>query len=433
MQAIRSHQATSSSAISPTNFVIFIFIKERSMKRRILSTFGIVLAAVFATAITACSGSTCVATTITPGIFTNGAWVQETSVTVNSTSATVNLGPQAESGGSWSWSGPNNFTSTAREIDNIKLNSGTNIYTVTYTNPCGASTTLSFIITVSAPAVLAPGDYNESITSSGLARTFILHIPTGYTGNTAVPAILDFHPAGVNASYMEGMSGWKSKCDTVGCIVVYPESGDSNLLWNGGYCCDGFNDVQFARDIITWLKANTNLDTTRVYASGGSNGAALGYALACQASDVIAAAALVDFRCVTGTDPGAAGATMSPSNNTACTCPNLKRPITIVEWEEQQDTSFVLYQGGVASTGLGLVGAVANIETFGYFSSCTGTPTPDPDNALCETWTSCKSGVTETLCNHQSNSHLATYWDPSDNWNDVSWDRMSTQSLPAAQ
>jgi len=282
------------------------------MKRRILSTLGIVLAAVFATAITACSGSTCVATTITPGIFTNGAWVQETSVTVNSTSATVNLGPQAESGGSWSWSGPNNFTSTAREIDNIKLNSGTNIYTVTYTNPCGASTTLSFIITVSAPAVLAPGDYNESITSSGLARTFILHIPTGYTGNTAVPAILDFHPAGVNASYMEGMSGWKSKCDTVGCIVVYPESGDSNLLWNGGYCCDGFNDVQFARDIITWLKANTNLDTTRVYASGGSNGAALGYALACQASDVIAAAALVDFRCVTGTDPGAAGATMSP-------------------------------------------------------------------------------------------------------------------------
>jgi hypothetical protein len=82
---------------------------------------------------------------------------------------------------------------------------------------------------------------------------------------------------------------------------------------------------------------------------------------------------------------------------------------------------------------LGLVGAVANIETFGYFSGCTGSPTPDPENALCETWTSCNGGTTETLCNHQSSSHLATYWDSSDHWNDVSWSRMSVQSLPAAK
>jgi poly(3-hydroxybutyrate) depolymerase len=405
------------------------------MKRRNLSILRIVLAAVFATAATGCSGSssssgsTCAATTITPYIYTNGAWVAEASATVTSTAATVNLGPQPLSGGSWSWSGPNGFTATTREIDAIKLSAGTNTYTATYTNSCGTKSTQTFTITVSASAVLTPGDYNETITSSGISRTFILHIPNGYTGTTAVPAILDFHPAGVNASYMEGMSGWKEKCDTVGCIVVYPESGDSNLLWDGGYCCDSYKDVQFARDIITWLKANTKLDAQRVYASGGSNGAALGYALACEASDVIAAAALVDFRCVTGSDPGSGGATMPPSNNTACTCPNI-RPITIVEWEEQQDTTFVLYQGGVASTGLGLVGAVANIETFGYYSSCTGSPTPDTDNSLCETWTSCKDGVTETLCNHQSGSHLATYWDSSDHWNDVSWDRMSVRSLP---
>ncbi|MGB8259394.1 MAG: hypothetical protein WCE75_03545 [Terracidiphilus sp.] len=416
-----------------------IFIEGRTMKHRIFSILGIVLAAVIATAATGCSGGssgsggTCAATAIIPYINTNGAWVEEASASVASTSATVDLGPQPLNGGSWSWSGPNGFTSTAREIDNIKLSAGANTYTATYTNSCGTKSTQTFTITAPATAGLTPGDYNESITSSGMSRTFIVHIPTGYTGSVAMPAILDFHPAGVDASYMEGMSGWKGKCDTVGCIVVYPESGDSNLLWNGGYCCDGYNDVQFARDIIAWLQANTNLDATRVYASGGSNGAALGYALACQASDVIAAAALVDFRCVTGSDPGAGGATMPPSDNTACTCPNIKRPITIVEWEEQQDTSFVLYQGGVSTTGLGLVGAVANIETFGYYSGCTGSSTPDPDNSLCETWTSCKDGVTETLCNHQSGSHLATYWDSSAHWNDVSWTRLSTQSLPVSK
>jgi polyhydroxybutyrate depolymerase len=308
------------------------------------------------------------------------------------------------------------------------LSAGVNVYTATYTVN-GCSYKQAFTVTVSAIGGLAPGDYNETINSVGESRTFILHIPTGYTGSVAMPAILDFHPAGVNDSYMEGMSGWKGKCDTEGCIVVYPE-GD-NETWNAGYCCGGGpNDVQFARDIITWLKANTNLDVKRIYASGGSNGGALTYALACEASDVIAAVAAVDFRCVTGSDPGAGGATMSPSNNTACTCPNLKRPITVVEWEEQQDTGFVLYQGGVSSTGLGLVGAVANIETFGYFSGCTGSPTPDPGNSLCETWTSCKGGTTETLCNHQSGSHLATYWDGSDHWNDVTWDRLSVQSLP---
>jgi poly(3-hydroxybutyrate) depolymerase len=425
---IQIKQSASSSAARHAN----IFIKERTMKHRISSTLGIVLAALFATAITACSGSssdsgggnTCAATAITPYIYTNGAWIQEASATVTSNSATVDLGPQPVSGGSWSWSGPNGFTSTAREIDAIKLSAGTNTYTATYTNSCGTSSTQTFTITMA----LAPGDYNETITSVGESRTFILHIPTGYTGNTAMPAILDFHPFGVDAGYMEGMSGWKGKCDTVGCIVVYPQ-GDNNA-WNAGYCCGGGpDDVQFGRDIITWLKANTNLDAQRVYATGGSNGGAMTYAMACEASDVIAAAAAVDFRCVTGSDPGAGGATMPPSDNTACTCPNI-RPITIVEWEEEQDTGFVLYQGGVASTGLGLVGAVANIETFGYFSGCTGSPTPDPDNSLCETWTSCKDGVTETLCNHQSGSHLATYWDSSDHWNDVSWDRISVQSLP---
>ncbi len=417
-----------------------IFIRERTMKHRVWSMLGIVLAAVSVTTASGCNGSTggsgstggggstCAATAITPYINGNGAWVQEASATVASTAATVNLGPQPTSGGSWSWSGPNGFTAATREIDAIKLSVGVNTYTATYTNSCGTTSTQSFTITAPANTAFAPGDYNETITSVGETRTFILHIPTGYTGSTAMPAIIDFHPYTWTASGMEGFSGWKAKCDTVGCMVVYPQ-GDNNA-WNAGYCCGGGpDDVQFGRDIITWLKANTNLDARRVYASGGSNGGAMTYAMACRASDVIAAVAAVDFRCVTGADPGASGATMPPSNNTACSCPNI-RPITVVGWDEVQDTSFVLYQGGVASTGLGLVGAVANIETFGYFSGCTGTPTPDPDNAMCETWTSCNGGVTETLCNHPTGGHLATYGDPSAHWNDISWDRMSVQSLP---
>jgi poly(3-hydroxybutyrate) depolymerase len=382
------------------------------------------------------SGSCSTTNPIVPYISVSGTWTEESAASVSSATTSVDIGPQPVTGGSWSWSGPNGFTSASREIDNIALSDGTNVYTATYTLN-GCSYKQAFTITVTSTTVLAPGDHNETITSSGLSRNFIVHIPTGYTGSTATPAIIDFHWYGADASTQEGASGWKQKCDSVGCIVVYPESAATASpanSWDSGYCCGGVSDdTQFPRDIITWLKANTNLDASRVYASGGSNGGAQTYAMACWNSDVFAAVAAVDFRCVTGTqpNPGSSVTSLTPSNNTACSCPNLKRPITVVDWDEGLDTTFIPYQGGVSSTGLPLVSAQVNIETFGYFSGCTGSATPDPANSLCQTWTSCKSNVTETLCTNPSSVHLSTYSSTTNHWIDVTWDRISVQSLPA--
>lgn len=94
------------------------------------------------------SGST--ETPITPYISVNGGanWTQEGSATVTSTSANVDLGPQPLSGGSWSWTGPNGYTSTSRQINNIPLSVGTNTYVATYTNSSGVRSTQVFTITV---------------------------------------------------------------------------------------------------------------------------------------------------------------------------------------------------------------------------------------------------------------------------------------------
>jgi hypothetical protein len=79
----------------------------------------------------------------------NGStWAEETSATVGSTSTAVDLGPQPTSGGSWSWSGPNGYKSTSRQIDDIPLKSGSNAYTATYTNSSGCKSTETFTITV---------------------------------------------------------------------------------------------------------------------------------------------------------------------------------------------------------------------------------------------------------------------------------------------
>ena len=94
-------------------------------------------------------------TPVVPWLEVNGAaWQQTASVAVN-LGATVNLAGQNISGGTWSWTGPGGFTASTREIDNISLPSGTNVYNLTYTNTAGvASSPQAFTITVNATPVV---------------------------------------------------------------------------------------------------------------------------------------------------------------------------------------------------------------------------------------------------------------------------------------
>jgi len=85
-------------------------------------------------------------TPITPYIQVgNGAWVSGNAIIVFLGNS-VNLGPQPLTGGSWSWTGPNGYTSTARQINNIPLSLGFDVYVVTYTNAVGIKTTATFTI-----------------------------------------------------------------------------------------------------------------------------------------------------------------------------------------------------------------------------------------------------------------------------------------------
>ena len=310
----------------------------------------------------------------------------------------------------------------------------------------GGSATGGSSGTCPATTTLKVGDNNQSITSGGESRTFIVHIPSGYTGSSPAPVILDFHPLGGTGSSQESSSGWKAKCDSVGCIVVFPDSsktaGDNS--WNAGYCCNNaeskqVNDVQFARDIIKYLEANACVDAKRIYASGGSNGGGMTYRMACQAADVIAAVAPVDFRCVTGKDPLAS--TVTASNNTACTC-TLPRPITVIGWDEGADTSVVPYAGGQTPSfktdcppggscvGIGFSSAVVNSDTWAKFDMCTGSATTDPNNSLCKTYASCSASTQVTLCTTTSGGHLAVYGNSAAKFTDTSWNVLKTQTLP---
>ena len=136
---------------------------------------------------TAGSGA-CTPTAIVPYISVSGTWAQETSATVTSTTTVVDLGPQPVSGGTWAWTGPNGFTSTARQINNIVLSAGANVYTATYTNASGCKSTQVFTITApgGGSLTLTPASTGVNVAQGASVTDAIT--ATGATGSVTYTA-----------------------------------------------------------------------------------------------------------------------------------------------------------------------------------------------------------------------------------------------------
>jgi polyhydroxybutyrate depolymerase len=256
----------------------------------------------------------------------------------------------------------------------------------------------------SCPAGLTakPGETTETIMVGGIARTYILHVPPSYTGKTAMPLVFDFHPIGVDASLWKYVAGWGTAADSQGFVVVWPQGYGSS--WNVGRCCPpaldaGVDDVAFTRAMIDQISSEACIDSKRVYASGCSNGGGMSYKLACDAADVIAAVAPVDFDCITG-----------PTNDPSCGDCNPSRPITEVQFRTPTD-QFCPYDGGPTSVVAGLLfpGAKANFATWAGIDQCTGSPQADPSQPACDTYEKCAGGAQATLCSVPNGTHCGYY------------------------
>lgn len=141
----------------------------------------------------------------------------------------------------------------------------------------------------------------DSIYVGGRWRTFLTHLPTGYNPSVKYPLVLAFHGGGIlGYESIQYQSRLSQKSDTAGFIVVYPEGVKiaGSRTWNAGGCCapsttQNIDDVGFVNSLLNNLFANRPIDTTRVYATGFSNGALLCYRLANQLTNRFAAIAPV--------------------------------------------------------------------------------------------------------------------------------------------
>jgi polyhydroxybutyrate depolymerase len=262
----------------------------------------------------------------------------------------------------------------------------------------------------------------QSITVDGMPRTFVRHIPPGYTGRTPAPVVIDFHPLGSTGSSWKGATGWSALADREGFIVIWPDGVGNS--WNVGRCCrtafeQNVDDVAFTKAIISTLAQEACIDTERVYATGCSNGGGMAFKVACDAADVIAAVAPVDFDCVTSEDANdrSCGANCAPS-----------RPISEIQFRGTADT-VVPYEGGIRSGGMTTFpGAEQTFMSFGSINMCQGGPEALPDHASCRAYPTCGGDVDTILCTVQNGTHCGSY--QSFGIANIAWDVFKTKSLP---
>ena len=143
---------------------------------------------------------------------------------------------------------------------------------------------------------LDPSVNHVDFSHDGVERSYELHIPPAYDGQTPLPVVLSFHGFTSSGLGQQVLTQMDPLADREGFIVAYP-NGIANS-WNGGACCgraadEGIDDVGFARALIEDLGERGCIDERRIYATGMSNGGFLSHRLACEAADVIAAVAPV--------------------------------------------------------------------------------------------------------------------------------------------
>ena len=135
----------------------------------------------------------------------------------------------------------------------------------------------------------------SGFTFEGLNRTYRLYVPSGYNSQQAVPLLLNLHGYGSNNIEQEQYGDFRPIADTAVFLVVHPNGTldfNNTMHWNT-FGTSNVNDVGFLSALIDTLAQHYNIDLSRVYSTGMSNGGFMSYSLSCALSQKIAAIASV--------------------------------------------------------------------------------------------------------------------------------------------
>jgi polyhydroxybutyrate depolymerase len=252
---------------------------------------------------------------------------------------------------------------------------------------------------------LAAGRSTLTLQIDGLERTATVFAPTFKTPAQPLPLVLDFHGLGEGALLHELFSEWDDRVEQEQFIVVMPQGiGNS---WNVGPCCTesrDVDDVKFARALVAKVGQDSCVDTTRVYATGYSNGGGMTLTLACRAADLFAAFGPAAFDLLEGVP-------CEPA-----------RPVPIFI-HRGSDDGIVPYAGGPSTPPtlgytlpmITFMGAVKTFETWQRLDGCTAAPTAEGE---CQVVRGCGQATTVALCTRPGGGHDIN--DPDEIWPQIS-------------
>ncbi|HOJ30856.1 MAG TPA: PHB depolymerase family esterase [bacterium] len=133
----------------------------------------------------------------------------------------------------------------------------------------------------------------RTINVDGIKRIYRIQIPACYNFDRSFPLVFVLHGGGGSGETISNFTGFKMLAEKNRFIVVYPDGYQKQ--WNDGrdYSVTGVADVKFLRAVFEIVSQEFNIDKTRVYAAGISNGAMMCYRLGIEMSDIFAAIAAV--------------------------------------------------------------------------------------------------------------------------------------------
>lgn len=214
---------------------------------------------------------------------------------------------------------------------------------------------------LSQTIALAQQNFNQTIISGGFTRSFRVYVPAIYNGQTPRPLVFNFHGSGGTMAGYEGYTRFRQVADTANFILITPQGAILNPPNYSGWnnypgLVNPPDDVRFTADMIDTLQKRFNIDSTRIYAAGWSNGGLMCYHLAWQLGRRMAAVGSV-----CGTMQDSMFYQLHPTN-----------PIPVMEIHGTKD-DLVPYNGGL-NGGLYLMPVDSVLHFWVRYNGCDTTP-----------------------------------------------------------